>query len=137
MSARTTRPCRLGAGGVRAGLSHVHRIASHLRPGRDDVVERDQHAELAVECDPQHAVEVRIGDQEAATVGLQRVLETGRDEVRKGNGRRIGIGLNAPMSATTVKLSEPPTRYMPSTSLLGNKGSLIRVTSTYSSSFNG
>ena len=62
----------LGQVGVGAGLGHVHRIASHLQPGRDDVVERDQHADLAVECDPQHAVEVRIGDQEAATVGLQR-----------------------------------------------------------------
>ena len=73
-----------------AGLGHVHRIASHRQPGRDDVVERDQHADLAVECDPQHAVEVPIGDQEAATVGLQRVLDSGRDEERKRNGRRIG-----------------------------------------------
>ena len=71
-----------------AGLGHVDRIASHLQPGRDDVVERDQHGDLAVECDPQHAVEVPIGDQEAATVGLQRELESGRDDER--SGRRIG-----------------------------------------------
>ena len=30
----------LGQVGVGAGLGHVHRIASHLQPGRDDVVER-------------------------------------------------------------------------------------------------
>ena len=64
------------------------RVASHLQPGRDDVVERDQHGDLAVECDPQHAVEVPIGDQESATVGLQRILESGRDVER--SGRRIG-----------------------------------------------
>src|SRR6266581_2600425 len=79
----------LGQVGVGAGLGHVHRIASHLQPGRDDVVERDQHGDLPVECDPQHAVEVRIGDQEAATVALQRVLESGVDEVIKGHGWRI------------------------------------------------
>ena len=78
----------LGQVGDGAGLGHVDRIASHLQPGRDDVVERDQHGDLAVECDPQHAVEVPIGDQEAATVGLQRVLESGRDDER--SGRRIG-----------------------------------------------
>src|SRR6266446_945355 len=71
-----------------AGLGHVHSIAPHLQTGGDDVVERDQHGDLAVECDPQHAVEVPIGDQEAATVGLQRVLESGRDDER--SGRRIG-----------------------------------------------
>jgi hypothetical protein len=71
-----------------AGLGHVHRVASHFQPGRNDVVERDQHGDLAVECDPQHAVEVPIGDQEAATVGLQRVLESGRNV--ELSVRRIG-----------------------------------------------
>ena len=60
----------LGQVGVGAGLGHVHPVTSHLQPGRDDVPERDKHGNLAVEWDPQHAVEVRIGDQEAATVGL-------------------------------------------------------------------
>ena len=70
----------LGQVGDGAGLGHVHRVARHRQPGRDDVVERDQLGDLAVECDPQHAVVVPIGDQEPATVGLQRVLESGRDE---------------------------------------------------------
>jgi hypothetical protein len=74
--------------GDRAGLSHVHRIAPHLQPCRDDIVELDQHADLTVQCDSQHPVEVPIGDQEATTVGLQRVLESGRDVER--SGRRIG-----------------------------------------------
>ena len=76
--------------GVGAGLGHVHRVASHLQPSLNDVVEVDQHADLTLECDPQHAVEVRIGDQEAATVSLQRELESGRDDTsRAGNDRRI------------------------------------------------
>src|SRR5207247_3951199 len=76
-----TRPERhnlagLGRVGVGAGLGHVDRVAVHRQPGRDDVVERDQHGDLAVECDPQHAVEVRIGDPAAAAEGLYGVLES-------------------------------------------------------------
>ena len=74
----TTLPS-CGQVGDGAGLGHVHRVAPHRQPGRDDVVERDQHADLAVERDPQHAVVVPVGDQEPATVGLQRVLDSGRD----------------------------------------------------------
>ena len=69
----------LGQVGDGAGLGHVHCIAPYRQPGRDDVVELDQHGDLAVECDLQHSVEVPIGDQEPATVGLQRVLESGPD----------------------------------------------------------
>ena len=99
----------LGPVGDGAGLGHVHRVARHRQPGRDDVAERDQLADLAVEGDPQHAVEVPIGDQEPATVGLQRVLDSGRDVEEK-----VMVGglfkLNSPMSATRVKLSGPSTR---------------------------
>jgi hypothetical protein len=59
------------------------------QPSRDDVVERNQHGNLAVASDPQHAVEVPVSDQEPATVGLQRVLESGTDGDRKRNGRRL------------------------------------------------
>ena len=97
----------LGQVGDGAGLGHVDRIASHLQPGRDDVVERDQHGDLAVERDSQHAVEVPIGDQEAATVGLQRVLESGRDD--EWSGRRIGQVELANVS-DDGKLSGPSTR---------------------------
>jgi len=98
-----------GRWGDGAGLGHVHRIALHRQPGRDDVAERDKHGDLAVECDPEHAVEVPIGDQEPATIGLQRVLESGLDVDLK---RMVGglSKLNWPMSATTVKLSGPFTQ---------------------------
>ncbi len=79
----------LGQVGVGAALGHVDRIASHRQPGRDDVVEVDEHGDLAVEGDPQHAVEVRIGDQEAAAVCFYRELESGRDVDRERDGRRI------------------------------------------------
>ena len=80
----------LGQVGDGAGLGHVDRIASHRQPGRDDVVECDEHGDLAVEGDPQHAVEVPIGDQEAAAVCFYRELESGRDDDLERDGRRIG-----------------------------------------------
>ncbi len=83
----------LGQVGDGAGLGHVHRVAPHRQPGRDDVAERDQLGDLAVEGDPQHAVVVPVGDQEPAAVGLQRVLDSGRDEERRA--RRIGQGERA------------------------------------------
>ena len=76
-----------------AGLGHVHRVAPYRQPGRDDVVERDQLGDLAVERDPQHPVVVPVGDQEPATVGFQRVLESGRDVER--SARRIAHGERA------------------------------------------
>ena len=79
----------LGKVGDRAGLGHVHRIARHHQAGRDDVVERDQHGDLAVAADPQHAIEVPVSDQETAPVGLQRVLEPAVGGDRKLDGRRI------------------------------------------------
>ena len=63
-----TIPGQVGDG---AGLGHVHRVAPDRQPGRDDVAERNQHADFAIECDPQHAVEVPIGHQEPAAEGLQ------------------------------------------------------------------
>ena len=47
----TTLPF-FGLVGDGAGLGHVHLVALYRQPGRDDVVERDQRAYLAVARDP-------------------------------------------------------------------------------------
>src|SRR5213079_2210798 len=79
----------LGRVGVGATLGHEDGVAEHHQPGRDDVVEVDEHGDLAVEGDPQHAVEVRIGDQEAAAIFFYRELESGREVEVERDGRRI------------------------------------------------
>ena len=68
-------------------------LPRYRQPGRDDVVERDQLGDLAVERDPQHPVVVPIGDQEPAAEGFQRVLDSGRDVERRV--RRIAQGERA------------------------------------------
>ena len=79
--------------GDRARLGHVDRVARGLQPGRDDVAELDQLADLAVAGGLVDPVVVPIGDQEPAAVGLQRVLDSGRDVDRKS--RRIAQGERA------------------------------------------
>jgi Type ISP C-terminal specificity domain len=75
----------------RAGLGHVYRVARYREPGRDDVVERDQHAYRAVDPDPQHPIKVPIGDQEPTPVGLDRVRDSGPDE--EGKWKNIPTGV--------------------------------------------
>ena len=79
--------------GDRARLGHVDRVARGLQPGRDDVAELDEHADIAGVGDLVDPVVVPIGDQEPAAVGLQRVLDSGRDVDR--NSRRIAQGERA------------------------------------------
>ena len=85
--------------------------------GRDDVAERDQLTDLAIECDAQHAVVVSIGDQEPATVGFQRVLdscrheEVGRWRIGQGEGADVGddreaVGTVDPVDADDVAATD-------------------------------
>ncbi len=76
-----------------ARLGHVDGVAPSREPGRDDVVEGDQLADIAGAGDPVDPVVVPIGDQELAAVGLQRVLDSGRDVER--SFRRIAQGERA------------------------------------------
>jgi hypothetical protein len=94
--------------GDRARLGHVDRVARGLQPGRDDVAELDELADLAVAGDLVDPVVVPIGDQEPAAVGLQRVLDSGRDVELNFRGGLLKA--NVPMSVTTVKLSGPSIR---------------------------
>ncbi len=68
------------------GLGHVDDVAPSREPGRDDVAELDELADLAVAGDLVDPVVVPIGDQEPAAVGLQRVLDSGLDLERKSRG---------------------------------------------------
>src|SRR5205823_13745643 len=79
----------------RAGLSHVDRVAGHRQPGRDDVVEGDEHADLAVESDSIDPVKVPIGDEEPATVCLYGVLNSARDVDLERDGRWMKQGERA------------------------------------------
>jgi len=65
-----------------AGLGHVNGVAPYREPGRDDIAEGDQLGDLAVKRDPVHAVVVAIGDQEPATIRLERVLNSAWDVER-------------------------------------------------------
>ena len=82
-----------------AGFRHVDGVAEHLEPGRDDVAERDELADVTVERHAVHAVVVPVGDEEPATVALHRVLDSGREEdvrVRRiGDGKRSDVGDDA------------------------------------------
>ena len=79
-----------------AGLAHEDRAAVDLEARGDDVPERGQLADMAVPGDAQHTVVVTVGDQQAATELLQRVLdaagheEVGRGRVRDRPGTEIG-----------------------------------------------
>ena len=89
--------------GDRAGLGHVHRVAHHGKSGRDDVVERNQLGDLAVECDRQHAVVVPIGDQEPVTEDFHRILDASRDEERCVRGILQSEGADVRDDGETVR----------------------------------